>query len=355
MRPLGGGCLHMSPRRWQLACSAVLLLFLVPRAALADALSDAKDLFVEGRDLRARGDCAGAIVLFRKAHDLYPAGLGTLRNIAECQESLGQFASARRTWLDLKRELLTNTSPRYDGWARDADQAAARLAPKLATIKIDLSVVRTHGEPAPVDGVEVTLNGDPIATGLAGTPLERDPGHYVVRVSGRRVTAPEERTVDLREGEAKSVALRVVVLADVPRAGDPLGAAPASVLSPAPAPAPERDEHGDTTRRTLGWVAIATGAASMVGFAISLGIEVSALNDVESQCGPSLACPLAKQDRVQPTIDQGHTAATWVNVFGAVGVLGLAGGTVLLLTSKGHDTHPTVAVSPTGVWAVGRF
>jgi len=354
MRPLGGGAFRMTPpfSCWGLAGSAALLLFLVPRAALADALSDAKDLFVQGRDLRGHGDCVGAIPLFRKAYELYPAGLGTLRNIAECQESLGQFASARRTWLDLKRDLLTNTSPRYDGWAHDADQAAARLAPKLATIKIDLSAVRTNGEPAPADGVEVTLNGEPIATGLAGTPLERDPGHYLVRVAGRRVSAPEERTVDLREGEAKSVALRVV-LADVPHADDSPGAAPSAALSPAP----ERDEHGDATRRTLGWAAIATGAASTVGFAISLGVYLSALNDANNACGGSIDMCQAKQDSVplKSARDQGRTAATWDVVFGAAGVLGLAGGAVLLLTSDGHDTHPAVAVSPTGVWAVGRF
>jgi hypothetical protein len=340
------------PLRWRLAGSAVFLLCLAPGAAFADALSDAKDLFVQGRDLRARGDCVGAIALFRKAHDLYPAGLGTLRNIAECQEAVGQFASARRTWLDLKRELATDSSPRYEGWAHDADQAAGRLAPKLATIKINLSAVRTTGEAAPADGVEVTLNGEPIATVLSGTPLERDPGRYVVRVAGRLVSAPEERTVDLREGEAKSLTLRVV-LADVPRAGDSLGAAPPAAL----APAPEKDEHGDTTRRTLGWVAIATGAASTVGFAISLGVYVSARNEADRLCGGSIDMCQPQKDSVplQSAKDQGHTAATWVNVFGALGVLGLAGGAVLLLTSNGHDTHPAVAVSPTGVWAVERF
>jgi hypothetical protein len=339
--------------RWRLAGSAVFLLCLAPGAAFADALSDAKDLFVQGRDLRARGDCVGAIALFRKAHDLYPAGLGTLRNIAECQEAVGQFASARRTWLDLKRELATDSSPRYEGWAHDADQAAGRLAPKLATIKINLSAVRTTGEAAPADGVEVTLNGEPIATVLSGTPLERDPGRYVVRVAGRLVSAPEERTVDLREGEAKSVALRVV-LADLPHAGASLGEAPPAA---ALAPAPENDEHEDTTRRTLGWVAIATGAASTVGFAISVGLYVSARNDADKLCGGSIdMCKAARNDaQLQATTDQGHTAATWIDVFGAVGALGLAGGALLLLTSNGHDTHPAVAVSPTGVWAVGRF
>jgi hypothetical protein len=347
MRTLGDGTLRMTPPLcWGLAGSAVLLLFLVPRPAFADGLSDAKDLFVQGRDLRGHGDCAGAIALFRKAYDLYPAGLGTLRNIAECQESLGQFASARRTWLDLKRDLLTNTSPRYDGWARDADQAAARLTPKLATIKIDLSVVRTNGEPAPADGVEVTLNGEPIATGLAGTPLERDPGHYVVRVAGRRVSAAEQQTVDLREGEAKSMALRVV-LAEAPRPSDaPPGPAPVGAVSSS-----DKDSHDDSLRRTAAWIAIGAGAASLVTVGISVGVWAVANDDVGNGCPTHTGC----SPSLIPAYDRGRTASTLVNVFLPIGLVGVAGGVVLLTTSPRHDAPAAVAVSPTGVWAFGRF
>jgi hypothetical protein len=330
-----------------LAVGAVLLLCLAPRAALADPVSDAKDLFGQGRDLRVRGDCAGAIALFRKAHDLYPAGLGSLRNIAECQEALRQFASARRTWLDLKRDLVTSPSPKYDGWASDADQAAARLAPKLATIKIDLSVVRASGEAARADGVEVTLNGESVATSLSGTPLERDPGRYVVRVAGPRMGAPEQRTVDLGEGEAKSVSFRVIV-------ADETGPAPAAPASPPLGPPSAPDSAAqDATQRTLGWVAIGTGAASLVGAGISLGVFASAQDDLNRDCANHQNCPSSV---VSPTVDRGRTAATLVNVFTTVGIVGLGGGIVLLVTSHGRDAPPAaVALSPTGVWAVGRF
>ncbi len=329
-----------------LAGSAVLLLCLTPRAALADPVSDAKDLFAQGRDLRVHGDCAGAIALFRKAHDLYPAGLGTLRNIAECQETLRQFASARRTWLDLKRDLVTSPSPKYDGWANDADQAAARLAPKVATIKIDLSVVRASGEAAPSGGVEVTLNGESVAAGLSGTRLERDPGRYVVRVAGPRVGTPEQSTVDLGEGEAKSVSFRVVVAAET----GPLPAAPASPLLTAPS-APDKATQG-ATLRTLGWVAIGTGAASLVGAAISLGVYASAQNEIDATCSGHQDC----SPSLTAAYDRGRTAATLVNVFTTVGIVGLGGGIVLLVTSHGRDAPPAaVALSPNGVWAVGRF
>jgi hypothetical protein len=348
MRSLDNDHSALSPIRRPLACLAVLLLCLAPRAALADPVSDAKDLFTQGRDLRVHGDCASAIALFRKAHDLYPAGLGTLRNIAECQEALRQFASARRTWLDLKRDLVTSPSPKYDGWANDADQAAARLAPKVATIKIDLSIVRASGEAAPSDGVEVTLNGESVPTGLSGTPLERDPGRYLVRVAGPRVGTPEQSTVDLGEGEAKSVSFRVIV-ADAQGAVRPGQASPPP-LSVAPS-APDTTQ--DATQRTLAWIAVGTGAASLMGAAISLAVYASAQDDLNRGCPPPHQnCPSS----VSPAVNQGQTAATLVNVFTTVGLAGLGGGIVLLVTSRGHDTPPAaVALSPTGVWAIGRF
>src|SRR5277367_6189891 len=106
--------------------TVMVATLLAPRAALADPASDAKDLFAQGRDLRARGNCADAVTLFRKASDLYPSGLGSLRNLAECEEQLGHFASSRRAWLDLKRSLITEDAHKYEGWSQDADQAAAR-------------------------------------------------------------------------------------------------------------------------------------------------------------------------------------------------------------------------------------
>ena len=100
-----------------LACQAL------PRVARADAVSDAKDLFTRGRELRTQGDCRNAVGVFRKAYELYPEGLGSLRNLAECEESLGHFASSRRAWLDLSRALLTFPDRKYDGWDKDATDA----------------------------------------------------------------------------------------------------------------------------------------------------------------------------------------------------------------------------------------
>jgi hypothetical protein len=295
----------------------------VPAVARADSVSDAKDLFARGRELRARADCAAALPLFRKAYALYPDGLGSLRNAAECEEGSGHFASARRAWLDLKRALLTHPDPKYEGWVKDADEAAARLAPKLASLTVAVNVVGPGGEAAPNEGVEVTVNGEKLAPALVGTPLERDPGRYDVRAVGPSVTRTDARVVDLVAGDAKRVALRVVVAQAAPE--------------PAAAPPPSRPAVADSTdsggaRRTAAWLTVGVGAAALAGAGVSLIVRQSALGDLQSRCPGYASGPC--DPSLQGTVDRGHTASTLVTVLGAVGLVAVATGVTLLVTGK---------------------
>jgi len=130
-----------------LLLSVALASTLAAGPASADPADDARGFFARGRDLRLHGDCAGAIVLFRVAHNAYPAALGSLRNIAECGETLGQYALARATWIELREALATSATTEYDGWAQDADNATARLAQKVTALAVDLTVVNVSGPP----------------------------------------------------------------------------------------------------------------------------------------------------------------------------------------------------------------
>ncbi|HEY3820382.1 MAG TPA: hypothetical protein VGL81_24625 [Polyangiaceae bacterium] len=327
-----------------MACS------LVPSAAHADPVSDAKDLFTRGRELRAAGDCAGAVGVFRKAYDLYPEGLGSLRNVAECEESLGHFASSRRAWLDLSRALLTYRDKKYEGWDKDATDAAARLAPKLATLTIDLSVVGPGGEPESAHGVDVTLDSEKLASTLVGTPLERDPGRHTVRATGERVQGQAESDVDLAAGDAKRVALRVVVTPEAPEAaGTPLPVTP-------PLTPDDDAEHARRTKRTIAWAAIGVGAAGLVGAAISLGVRQSALGSLQSQCPGLSDCDPSRKASIDPILSRGQAASAAFDVLGIVGLVGAGSGIALLATS-GHPQQARLVVTPTlgGASAAWRF
>jgi hypothetical protein len=327
--------------------------------AYADPMADAKDLFTRGRELRTHGDCANAVAMFRKAYDLYPAALGSLRNLAECQESLGRYASARRAWVDLKRALLTNADRKYEGWDRDADQAAARLEPLLATLTVDVLAVTPRGEATSLDAVEVTLDGERLAAAQVGTPLERDPGRHVVRIEGDRVS-PQERSLDLASGNAERLSFRVVVRDRVAPALLPPASASVAppggerTITPGAGVHVARREAAGDSRRTWGWVATGVGVASLVGAGISLAVRQAALSDLNGACQTHVGCDPA----LAPTVSRGQTASTLVTVLGILGGVGLAGGIVLLATSGGHSSAAaSLVVVPGGggVTAAGSF
>jgi len=319
---------------------ALAILALAPRVAWADSVSDAKDLFERARELRTHGDCPGAVPVFRKAYALYPEGLGSLRNVAECEESLGRFASARRAWLELKRALVTHQDPKYAGWSQDAEESAARLVSRVATLTIDLQVVGGSGE-----GLRVSLDGEALPSSLVGTALDRDPGRHVVQVGGDRVNA-QERTVDLSAGDAKQVSLRVERAA---RADD----APVKPDGPPPPPTEDDGERRGATRRTVSWAVIGVGAASLVGAGVSLGVRQAALGDLDGSCPSQHGCPSS----VKGDVSRGQTASTLVTALGVTGAVALTAGVVLLLTGPRGEPRAGLVVTPTigGASATWRF
>jgi len=312
------------------------LLLLPASLAWASPESDAKDLFTRGRELRAQGDCAGAASLFQKAIEVFPAGLGSLRNLAECDESLSHWASARRAWLDLKRALQVYRDPKYAGWEQDADAASLRLAPKVAMLTIDVEARGTQGQGplAPNDHVELLLNGEKVDRALLGTEVERDPGTYRVRAQGADAAEAVEQEVVLAAGSAKHVTLVVTLRSPQP---SQVAAAP---VQPTP-PSTPNDRSG---LRTAGYIAIGAGVASLVGAGVSLGVRQSALSSVES------ACPQYQTRSCDPslgnTVDRGQLASVLVDVFGALAVLGIGGGVALVLLNPKPAQTTGIVVRP---------
>jgi len=304
--------------------------------AHADADADAQDLFVRARELRAKKDCGGAIELFRKANNLAPQRLGSLRNVAECEEELGHFASARRAWLELGRGLLVTKEPtKYDGWANDARDNASRLEPKVARLKVELLVTRPEGEgPAQAgDGATVTINGEVVPLALLGTVLEKDPGKYKVHAEAATGEAAADQDLALTPGESKEIRLRLRLK-----------------------PKPKEIVYVERThpRRIAGYVTLGVGAASLVAAGVSFLVRQGALSDLEAACpgyeaGP---CPTSTQS----ILSRGSTAATMTTIFGIAGGLLAAGGFTLVLASPnekvpvGHaatlPAPPRVAISP---------
>lgn len=320
------------------SCLVTGALITVASPAHADADADAQDLFVRGRELRANAKCGEAVPLFRKANDLAPTRLGSLRNIAECEEQLSHYASARRAWLELGRGLLvTKDATKYDGWSKDAQEAAARLKPMVAELRVDVVVVRRNGEgPAqPGDGTTLTMNGEAVPVALYGTVLEKDPGKYTI-VAEAPNAAPVEQVVALTAGGSREVRMRVVLKGPAPAVSDPPPPAYTTRTSP---------------RRTVGYVGVGVGVASLAAAGVTLALRQGALSDLETAC-PGYAtgpCPTS----VASIVSRGEAMSTLTTVFGVAGAAIAATGLVLVLASPdervplGATPAPRVAITPT--------
>jgi hypothetical protein len=328
-------------RRHAASLAVGLLVLSTAPPASATPEQNAKDLFQRGRELRSANDCGSAAPLFRKAWTIYPQGLGSLRNLAECEEQLGHFASSRRAWLDLRRALIVAPNdPKYEGWEKDSEEAAARLKSKVATFVVDVYVKSPDGELLANEssGVDIFVNGEAVGPTLVGTPLERDPGTYRIRAQTKDAQ-PIEQTVQLSAGDNPHVTIR---------------------LTRQPKPIATTEDH--STRRTIGWIVTGVGAASLIGSGITFLVRQGAIGDVDDACPSRNNCPESLRD----TVDTGKTMSTLTSILLPVGVVGVGAGLALVFTSgsssetKQASAAPpstTIRITPSlgGLGVSGRF
>lgn len=303
-------------------CGAAWLAAAPAPALAAGAEEDAKTLFARGRELRLAGQCEQAIIAFRRALEIYPEGLGALRNIAECEETMGLYASARRDWWDLRRAALQSNEAKYAGWSEDAESRYRALGDKVGTLTIHVRGV--EGRP----DVHVVLDGKPLDPRLLGVELERDLGQHTIELFYGGA-APITERVDLQAGMRRIVTLAVPAL---PPPRDALGAREPLAAAPPP----------DTSSgvRTAGFVALGVGGAGAIATVVAAAVRAGALSAVEGGCtraGDAYVCP----PELRGEHDTGRTASTLVGVFAGVGLVGLGTGVTLLLLSPSSSGEAT--------------
>ena len=320
--------------------SALTLLIPALIAALTSPVGateeDAKTFFAQGRQLRAGGNCTDAVVSFRRALEVFPQGLGALRNIAECEEQLGQFASARNDWWSLRRAVLQSNEPKYDGWEKDAEQGYERLAPKVAKLTIRLQGAETAQ-------VRITLDGKPLDPRLVGVELERDLGpHTVEAFYGGAAPLVERRALGPGSREVVTLDIPATKLADgaaKPNAGSP-PASGASSSSPPPVTPPP---SGSSALRPAGFAALGVGGLGLIGTIASIVVRQGALAEIDRRCSSHENCPtdlIAVRDR-------GQTASTLASVFTGVAIVGVGAGiTLVTLGAPASTTSPASPASP---------
>jgi hypothetical protein len=300
------------------AALALLLFATLAPARVGATNPDAQSFFAQGRKLRQDGDCERAIVAFRHALETAPEGLGALRNIAECEEQLGRYASARNDWWALRRAVLQSNDTKYEGWDRESEAAHRRLEPRVGKL-----TVRLVGDE--LDRVNVTIDGQPLDPRLIGVELERDLGpHTIVATYGGAEPVTEKRA--LTPGTREQVTLTIPARKPGERAG------PAK----APPPPPPSDGHG---LRNGGFVAIGVGGLAGIGAGIAAAIRAGALSSITKAC-PGYATGQVCPSTVRGDRDAGRTASTLVNVFTGIAAVGVATGVTLVAVGVSSGGAP---------------
>jgi hypothetical protein len=295
----------------------VLLVSGVARADIDIAKSDAA--FEEGLKLKDAGQLDKACVKFKEALQYNPNAVGTMLNVAVCDEQTNQIASAYRLFRDARdhgrEQNLTEQ-------VKLAEQHIAKLEPDMPYIAVAFAEV--------TDDTKLLVNNEVVAIKEAGNwPV--DPGQVSVVVS-RPGRVPYETKITIDKKDHKAIA--------VPKLGLPVA-----------------DPHA---RRKVGMAfTFVGGAAAIAGVVVGLVAKSKYDGQFPAHCmKPSLTCD---DTGFQAT----SSAVTYGNVGTGVGLGGVAllavGAYLWFFAPKDEKPPPAVTVAPHfdgqgfGVTAVGHF
>ncbi|HMI94798.1 MAG TPA: hypothetical protein VK509_25665 [Polyangiales bacterium] len=293
-------------------------------SALAQVQSErqraAISAFSEGDRLSAVGRWAEACAQYTESQRLDPQ-LGALLHVADCNERIGKLATAWNAFSEASALAEQRSDPRL----QVARERTAALAPRVAQLRIQVA--------EPVTGLEVSVDGTAVALDAAETSFALDAGEHRLQASAPGAE-PWTRTLRIADGTVERVQVPALRARDSFAAQDSLHTGGAQ---------PERDPPmaPGATQRTLGWIAIGTGAAAGIATGVLLALQddkADAVRDLAN--GLDTTDPAAVEqydDDKRPLVeDQRQLAALSIATGVAGGVL-LAVGVALLVTAPDDD------------------
>lgn len=274
----------------------------------------AEELFRQGRAAAEQHDYANACAKFRESNRLDPA-VGTLFNMADCEERLGHLATSWTLFQEVSQRLPSDDDRK--GMAQKRARALESRVPML-TIHLRSGV----GSALRVRRDDVELGGASLDTAL---PV--DPGEHVVRVEAEG-RVPSEFRVRLAASDHLELEVR-------PGASRSEG----SEGSEGTSSKPQQAQHAAYALGVAGIAGLVTGAVAGI-------LVLNRKNTVDKNC----------QDHVcnQAGLDAAHSGKTWgivTSVGLATGALGLGTATYLLLSAPAVDDSRRSAAYLIGIRA----
>ncbi len=296
--------------------AAIVAASALSAPARADDNAAAEALFQQAKTLTEQQRYDEACPKFAASYKLDKT-LGTLLNLADCEEHTSRVASAWAHWGEAV-ELAQKTGDKRDSFAGDHRDA---LVKRLPMLRLDI--------PAPSPALEVYRDGVKIDSAAYGVPLPSDPGGHVVTVRrGAEVLA--ERRVAVREGETTALALDLV-----------------AIEKAAPPPAASYDAP-PSGLRTGGIVLAGAGLATLLAAG---GLEIAAIVNKSAADAPDACVAKHCTPAGIAVANRANTFATAGQWIGIGGIVMTAVGVSLYIASPRRRSTPLPAAPVTvGGW-----
>jgi hypothetical protein len=290
-----------------------------PAAAQSGEPSDgtteeARVLYVEGRDLRRRGELEKSLEKFQAAYALHPTAITALE-VGRARALTGKLRAAVEALEEIERmPVRPNESDKASAARAEARELAAQVRARTPTLRLVIEGA----------GARVWVDGEPIPTDQLDRWLV-DPGtHHVEAVEGERRVAQDLR---VREGEQRDVDLR-----------------PQAATQPAPALIPQGNTIGSGEPTTtpgaapprtnvLAYIGFGVGGVGLATGAVTGILTLSQASRLKDNCVRGVCPPSAGLDGTQTL----GTVSTVAFIAGGVGIaVGIA---ALVMANHGPEVR----------------
>lgn len=279
--------------------------------------SEAERLFREGRSLVDKGDFANACPKFAESEKLDPAP-GTLLSLADCEEREKHLVKAKEHYT-----LAASGFPKNDPRRAFATGRAQAIEKRLSHPTFRLP------PDAPADTV-VTINDAPLPRSDLGAATTMDPGEVRVKVA---VVGRQDKVVVVTLGEGESKTIDIEPGPPVPVTVEPTPKPSSASNATLTTASPSRTD----TKRTIAFVALGVGGASLIVGGVTGVLAASRASTVKDHCDDNYIC----DSEGVSAASSGRLFAPLSTVTLIAGVVLVGAGAYLYLTSgKREKTQP---------------
>lgn len=282
-----------------------------------------ESLFKKGVAQMKQGNYSVACPALRESQRLDPYP-GTMFALAECEAGWGHTATAVAhygDYLGLVSHLDATGKKRHDVRVKVAQEKLEKLRPLVPRLSIVLP------ESAPKNTV-VKRDGIVLKGASFGAPLPVDPGEHILVTQAPDGTRHEQK-ITINPGETKRVAVEVPL-------GNQNGPSPVNID-------PANIDSGRTSPGPSTWAYVA-GGIGVLGLAtgsVAGLVSMSKKKTVDVNCDGS-SC----NDEGKSAADEGKTLGNISTIGFGVGIVGVATGVILMLSTPKTDESNNVGWQP---------